>query len=159
MPVRLRVPYWATRGVTVWINGKQQEVSAAPSSYLMLDRTWNDGDKIQVAMPMSLHLAPLPDELTMQAAMYGPLVLAGRLGSKGLTHDLIYGPLGPDEARTIPVPVLVGSGDSPDWVEPVPGQTLAFQTEGQRNRIDLVPFYQLYDERYTVYWKVNPKSA
>jgi len=159
MPVRVRVPYWATRGVRVSINGKQQEVSAAPSSYLTLDRTWSDGDGIQVAMPMSLHLAALPDDPTTQAAMYGPLVLAGRLGAKGLTHDLIYGPLGPDEARAIPVPSLTGSGDSPDWVEPVKGQTLAFQTVGQRSQIDLMPFYQLSDERYTAYWKVNRKSA
>jgi hypothetical protein len=153
------VPYWATRGVAVSINGKKQELTAAPSSYLTLDRTWNDGDKIQVSMPMSLHLAPLPDEPTMQAAMYGPLVLAGRLGSKGLTHDLMYGPLGPDEARAIPVPAITGGGDTPDWVEPAKGQRLAFQTTGQRGAIDLVPFYQLFDERYTVYWKVNQKSA
>jgi len=124
-----------------------------------LDRTWNDGDKVQVSMPMNLHLASLPDEPTMQAVMYGPLVLAGRLGSKGLTRDLIYGPLGPDEARTIPVPELMGSGNSPDCVEPVKGQALAFQTVGQRNQIDLVPLHQLYDERYTVYWKVGQKSA
>ena len=159
MPVHVRVPYWATAGMTVSINGKKQEVATTPSSYLTLDRTWNDGDKIQVSIPMSLHLAPLADDSSMQAAMYGPLVLAGRLGSKGLTRDLIYGPLGPDEARAIPVPALTGSGDSPDWVEPVKGQTLAFQTVGQRTQIDLVPFYQLYDERYTAYWKVNRKSA
>lgn len=159
MPLHVRVPYWATSGVTVSINGKKQEVAATPSSYLTLDRTWNDGDKIQVAIPMSLHLAPLPDEPTTQAAMYGPLVLAGRLGSRGLMEDHIYGPLGPDEARALPVPALVGSVDTPDWVEPVKGQTLAFQTAGQTETIDLAPLYQNYDERYTVYWKVNKKSA
>lgn len=159
MPVHLRVPYWATQGVTVSINGKKQEVSAKPSSYLTLDRAWNDGDKIEVAMPMSLHLAPLPDEPTTQAAMYGPLVLAGRLGSRGLLEDHIYGPLGPDEARAIPVPALTGSGDTPDWVEQVKGQTLAFQTAGQKETLDLAPLYQNYDERYTVYWKVNKKNA
>lgn len=159
MPVHVRVPYWATSGVTVSINGKKQEVAAKPSSYLTLDRTWNDGDKIEVAMPMSLHLAPLPDEPTTQAAMYGPLVLAGRLGSRGLMEDHIYGPLGPDEARAVPVPALTGSGDAPDWVEQVKGQTLAFQTAGQKETIDLAPLYQNYDERYTVYWKVNKKSA
>lgn len=159
MPVHVRVPYWATRGVTVSVNGKKQDVDAKPSSYFTVERTWNDGDKIEVAMPMSLHLAPLPDEPTTQAAMYGPLVLAGRLGSRGLIEDHIYGPLGPDEARAIPVPALTGSGDSPDWVEQVKGQTLAFQTAGQKETIDLAPLYQNYDERYTVYWKVNKKTA
>ena len=159
MPVHVRVPYWATNGVTVSINGKKQEVSAKPSSYLTLDRMWSDGDKVELAMPMSLHLAPLPDEPTTQAAMYGPLVLAGRLGSRGLMEDHIYGPLGPDESRAIPVPMLSGSGDTPDWVEQVKGQTLAFQTAGQKESIDLAPLYQNYDERYTVYWKVNKKSV
>jgi uncharacterized protein len=159
MALHVRVPYWATNGVTVSINGKKQEVAAKPSSYLTFDQTWNDGDKVEVAMPMSLHLAPLPDEPTTQAAMYGPLVLAGRLGSRGLMEDHIYGPLGPDEARAISVPALTGSGDTPDWVEQVKGQTLAFQTAGQKEAIDIAPLYQNYDERYTVYWKVNKKSA
>ena len=159
MPLHARVPYWAMQGATVSINGKKQEVAAKPSSYLTLDRTWNDGDKIEVAMPMSLHLAPLPDEPTTQAAMYGPLVLAGRLGSRGLMEDHIYGPSGPDEARAIPVPALIGSGDTPDWVEQVKGQALAFQTAGQKKTIEMAPLYQNYDERYTVYWKVNKKSA
>ena len=159
MPLHARVPYWAMQGATVSINGKKQEVAAKPSSYLTLDRTWNDGDKIEVAMPMSLHFAPLPDEPTTQAAMYGPLVLAGRLGSRGLMEDHIYGPSGPDEARAIPVPALIGSGDTPDWVEQVKGQALAFQTAGQKETIEMAPLYQNYDERYTVYWKVNKKSA
>src|SRR5207237_695917 len=159
MPVHVRVPYWATRGVTVSISGKRQDVTATPSSYFTLDRTWNDGDKIQVAMPMSLHLARLPDDPTTQAAMYGPLVLAGRLGTKGLEHDYIYGPLGPDEARAVPVQPLTGSVDAPDWLEQVKGQTLSFQTVGQKSTTDISPFYQVNDERYTVYWKVNQKSA
>jgi DUF1680 family protein len=158
MPVHIRVPYWATRGVRIAINGKKQDIAATPSSYLMLDRTWNDGDKIKVEMPMSVHFAPLPDDPTMQAAMYGPLVLAGKLGTKELTHELAYGPLGPDEARTIPVPPIVASGDSLDWVEPVKGKALAFRTVGQTAGMELVPFYQLFDERYTVYWKVSRKS-
>ncbi|HYL85647.1 MAG TPA: beta-L-arabinofuranosidase domain-containing protein [Candidatus Angelobacter sp.] len=159
MAVHLRVPYWATNGMTVSINGKKQDVAATPSSYLIVDRTWNDGDKVQVTMPMSLHVAPLPDDPTMQAAMYGPLVLAGRLGTRGLVHERMYGPLVPDDARAIPVADLTNSSKSGDWVEPVKGQTLAFQTAGQRNTIDIIPFYRLYDERYTVYWKVAGKTA
>ena len=76
-----------------------------------------------------------------------------------LTHEHIYGPLGPDEAKDISVPPLTGSVDAPDWVEQVKGQPLAFQTVGQKSEIDVSPFYQVNDERYTVYWKVNRKSA
>ncbi len=67
---------------------------------------------------------------------------------------------GPANFRAaIPVPPLIGSGDASDWLEQVKGQMLAFKTAGQKETIDLVPFYQVYDERYTVYWKVNRKSA
>jgi DUF1680 family protein len=159
LPVHIRVPYWATHGLAVWINDKKQEVAATPSSYIALDRVWNDGDKIRISMPMSLHVAPLQDEPTTQAAMYGPLVLAGRLGSKGLTQELIYGPLGPDEARTTPVPAILASGDSAEWLEPVKGQNVTFQTVGQKTGFDLVPLYQIFDERYTVYWKVQRTQA
>jgi uncharacterized protein len=157
MAIHIRVPYWATRGVVVSINGKKQEVTATPSSYLTLDRTWKDGDKIQVSFPMSLHAAPTPDDSTLRAAMYGPLVLAGKLGKQDLTKDDIYGPLGPDEKKTIPVPAIAASGDSLNWVEASKGETLTFRTAGQPSSIGLVPLYKLFDERYTVYWKVNPK--
>jgi DUF1680 family protein len=159
MPLHIRVPYWATQGVTISVNGKKQDVGAQPSSYMTLNRTWNDGDKIQVALPMSLHVAPIPGDSTLRAAMYGPLVLAGRLGTKDLTKAEIYGPLGPDEKKTIPVPAIAGSGESADWMEPVKGQTLRFRTAGQASAVNLVPLYQLFDERYTVYWKVNRKTS
>jgi hypothetical protein len=107
---------------------------------------------------MSLHAAPTPDDSTIRAAMYGPVVLAGKLGKQDLTKDEIYGPLGPDEKKAIPVPAI-SAGDSVNWVEPVKGETLAFKTAGQSTGVDLVPLYKLFDERYTVYWKVNQKTA
>jgi uncharacterized protein len=159
MAIHIRVPYWATRGVTVSINGKRQELTATPSSYLTLNRTWKNDDKIHVSFPMSLHAAPTPDDSTLRAAMYGPLVLAGKLGTQDLTKDDIYGPLGPDEKKTIPVPAITATGDSLSWVEPVKGETLAFKTVGQSSSVNLVPLYKLFGERYTVYWKVNQKTT
>jgi uncharacterized protein len=159
MTIHIRVPYWATSGVTVSINGKKQDVTASPGSYLTFGRTWNNSDKIHVSFPMSLHVAPTPDDSTIRAAMYGPLVLAGKLGKKDLTKDEIYGPLGPDEKKTIPVPAISASGDSVNWVEPVKGDTLTFKTAGQSSSVGLVPLYKVFDERYTVYWKVNQKTA
>ncbi len=159
MPLHIRVPYWATNGVTVSVNRKKLEVTVTPSSYLTLERIWNTGDKIQIAIPMSLHLAPTPDDPTMQAAMFGPLVLAGRLASQGLTHDLTYGPMGPDDSRPIAVPEIVTAGSATDWLERVKGQPLSFRTVAQpTSTTDLIPLYQLFNERYTVYWKLSRKS-
>src|SRR5215813_14215557 len=162
MPLRIRVPYWATGGGTVKLNGRELESFAEPSSYLVLKRTWQDGDKVEVIMPMSLRVHAMPDNDTIQAVMYGPLVLAGRLGTEGLTREVLRAE--PTKIRQVPeykskpVPApefKVKSQDPKDWVEAVPSRPLEFHTVGQAQNIDLVPLYKVLDERYAVYWKVS----
>jgi len=41
-------------------------------------------------MPLTLHIDQAPDDKQVQAAMYGPLVLAVRQGFEGLTNSMIY---------------------------------------------------------------------
>jgi DUF1680 family protein len=69
----------------VSINGEPESATAAPSSYLPLHRVWKPGHEITVDMPLTLHIATTPGDKQVQAAMYGPLVLAVRLGTEGLT--------------------------------------------------------------------------
>src|SRR5579859_1067228 len=97
LALKIRIPYWATQGVMIKVNGEVQKIAATPSTYAELKRTWRDGDKIEVALPFSFHAAPLPDDSTLQAAMYGPLVLAAEMGREGLTKSMIYGDSGPDD--------------------------------------------------------------
>jgi uncharacterized protein len=161
LALQIRIPYWATSGVQIKLNDSLQHVTATPGSYLALDRKWQDGDKVEVSLPMSLHTAPLPDDDTLQAAMYGPLVLAGQMGKEGLTKEMIYGDPGPDDKKqqAIPMPQVNSTADPASWLEKVPGEGLRFQTVGQTETTHLVPLYKLLDERYSVYWKVNAKSA
>ena len=85
------------------INGEAVPVFSSPSSYLTVTRSWKDGDRIELSLPMSLHVHPMPDDPTLQAMMYGPLVLAGRLGNQGLDSNIehpgvryrTHGPAGP----------------------------------------------------------------
>jgi len=158
VPIHIRVPEWATGGFMVGINAVKQDVAAPPGSYVTLVRAWQDTDTIHVRFPMSLRAAPIPDDPSLQAVMYGPLALAGRLGTEGLTREMIYGPLGPDAARRIPVPPLTISGDAVgSWIEPVQGVPLAFRTRGQATDIRLIPLYRIQNERYTVYWRTTRK--
>ncbi|HSB11251.1 MAG TPA: beta-L-arabinofuranosidase domain-containing protein [Blastocatellia bacterium] len=161
MPLRIRVPYWATSGGTVKLNGRELESFAEPSSYFVLNRTWQDGDKVEVKMPMSLHIHSMPDDQSVQAIMYGPLVLVGRLGAEGLTKESMRAE--PTAIRQVPrylgkaVPApefKTKSEDPRDWIEPASGRPLEFKTVGQAQNVTLVPFYKLMDERYAVYWKV-----
>lgn len=76
--MKLRVPYWATEGMNVKVNGAKVEVDAAVSSYATLEGI-KSGDVIEVTIPWSLHLDNTPDKLgssTVSSIMYGPLVMA-----------------------------------------------------------------------------------
>ena len=159
--IHLRIPYWATRGGTVRVNGEALAAFSSPSSYFTLRRTWRDGDRVELSSPMSLHSHPMPDDPTLQAVMYGPLVLAGRLGNGGLTEALIYpGYDTAPEGQPIPVPAISNNPKDPSgWVEPISGQPLTFGSQGQSESITLVPLYRLFDERYAVYWKTTSKSV
>jgi DUF1680 family protein len=157
--VKVRIPYWATKEVTVRINGHAEDVHATPSTYVTLERTWRDGDKVEVRLPMSMHTCAAPDDATVQAAMYGPLVLAGGMGREGLDEKKIYGPNGPwddHDHKNFPMPELkAASGRAGDAVRRVSGGDLRFETTGASSTMQLKPLYQVLDERYTVYWKVN----
>lgn len=166
MAVRVRVPYWATRGGSAELNGRTLEAFAAPSSYLVLDRTWRDGDEVKVTMPMGLHVCAMPDDPTVQAFMYGPLVLAGRLGTEGLTPETLRAeptkPRAIPEYRSEPVavaPLKAGGNDPSSWIKPVQGKPLEFRTTGQERDVTLIPFNRVLDERYGIYWRVVRRKS
>jgi DUF1680 family protein len=163
MALRIRVPYWATAGGSASVNGKTLDAFAAPSSYLVVDRTWRDGDRVDLDLPMSLHTHAMPDDASVQAVLYGPLVLVGKLGTAGMTDSNRRAE--PTKPRTVPdyinpapvtAPVIRAPSDDPaSWIKPVPGSSLEFQTIRQQREIKLVPLHTLFDERYVVYWKVE----
>jgi len=85
----VRVPWWATKGVRVKVNGSVWggAAKAKPGSWLPIRRVWRDGDSVEMRMPMSLHLAPINDDPALCAVMYGPLALAGLVESWPLPAD------------------------------------------------------------------------
>jgi uncharacterized protein len=156
--VKVRVPYWATQGVSVQVNGEPVEVDAAPGSYLSLDRTWNDGDTTAIAMPMALHAHPMPDDPDLMAFMYGPLVLAGITApdDTGLPHIIPPGGGFPDGDREDNHDYFLGDPENLDaWFKPVPGESLTFHAKGQARDYTFIPFHRITGERYGVYWVVT----
>ena len=156
MPLNIRIPWWATSGGMIKVNGSALPAFASPGSYLTLNRSWKDGDRVEVRLPMTLRMETLPGDDTQQAAMYGPLVLAGRLGAEGLTKEMFYAQFSPGpHAEPIPAPVITTSLKDPvGWLKPVFGDPLTFQTAGQEKQLSLIPLYKLFGERYAVYWKM-----
>jgi len=158
--LKVRYPSWATAGITLTVNGRPQPVTAAPGSYLTLEREWKTGDTVQLRLPMTLHMEALPDNPHIQALMYGPVVLAGDLGIEGLEGVKRYGPSAPPMGRvsSINVPTFVANSpaDVIARVKPVAGKPLTFQTSGlgKPNDVTLIPLYKTFVPRYTVYWTV-----
>ena len=149
MALHLHVPYWAD-GYRVSVNGKPVSVAAKPTSYAVVRRVWKDGDTVRVVTPMRLHTQAMPDDPSMQAVMYGPLVLAGVMdAATPLTPDQ------QDDGRA-----ARGVADPATWLKPVPGQPLTFRTVGQAHDVTFVPLYKIMDQKFGVYWSVvTPGSA
>ena len=152
LTVQVRYPYWAQNGIVVRINGKNKYVHQKPGSFVEVERTWKTGDKLEVNIPFSLRLEPMPDDSNRVAVMYGPLVLAGDLGpvKDSTSKDAMY------------VPVLMTGNRNPSaWMRPVEGKPNTFTTVnvGRPRDIIMKPFYSTYDRRYSVYWDLFNEAA
>jgi len=155
--LNLRIPYWA-QGGSVKLNGAALQAFSSPSSYLTLNRVWKAGDKIELNLPMGLHVDSMPDDQSMQAMMYGPLVLAGRFDA--VSKEMLYGDYEPKPDDQYKVAEIVADANKPTaWVEVDNRQPLTFSAVGQSKPISLVPLYQIINQRYAVYWKVNTKPV
>jgi DUF1680 family protein len=157
MPVHIRIPYWVGPDASVKVNGVDVGAVPSPGSYFTIARTWESGDRIEIHLPMYLHKEVMPDEPTMQAFLYGPQVLAAKLGTEGLSKDLIIGTQGPDvQKNPLQTPPLTGAGtDLSTWLKPVSGESLTFRTAASGRQLEFVPLDRLFGERYSVYWQVS----
>ena len=78
--LKLRVPYWATEGFDVKLNGKSIATHYQPCSYVEIPaRKWTEKDVVEVTMPFTRHIDFGPDKMDghwVGAFMNGPLVMA-----------------------------------------------------------------------------------
>lgn len=158
--LNLRIPRWIAPGARLRLNGQTLDVFASPGSYLTLKREWHDGDSIELDLPMQLYTETLPGDDDQRALLYGPLVLAARLGSQGLTHDMQY--CGYDaapkpEPKPWPAPrVTAAKITEPTWLRVLSAQELRFEAITREGNVAVVPLNQVHGERYAVYWQVEP---
>lgn len=161
--LKIRHPSWAGRGMSVTVNGAPVPVPGPAGSYATIDREWKTGDVVDARVPMTLRLEAMPDDPTVVAVLYGPILLAGDLGSAGLDAARRYGPSAPPLARvqTVEVPVFVATHERLlASIAPVSGSPLTFKSAGigQPGDVTLVPLYKAHNIRYTAYWKVTPQE-
>jgi uncharacterized protein len=160
--LQLRVPYWATHGISVKMNGHVVAAVAGPSTYLTIERTWRSGDRLEIELPMSLHSHPMPDDESTEALMYGPLVLAGDLGTERLTRVMRYGDMKGGHTcqdDPVPAPSLTYTGSLDAWVKKDEKRPLIFRTAGQPQNVTLLPLHRVLAQRYAVYWQVRHMNS
>jgi len=74
--VYLRIPAWAGAKTIVSVNGSRAEGEVTPGKFMALQRTWKDGDRIEVEFHMPLYLEAVDSENpNLVALMRGPLAM------------------------------------------------------------------------------------
>ncbi len=85
-PLYLRIPAWAS-GSTVNINGEAQTVAEAAGKYIRLERQWNNGDKVELTLPMTVSSQVWQQNKASVSVNYGPLTLSLKIDENFEQHD------------------------------------------------------------------------
>ena len=126
-----------------------------PSSYVSITRAWKAGDVIELTMPKALRLEPTPDDRTVAAIMWGPLVLAADLGPRREKAE---------RSEAIAAALVAGGRPVEEWLHPAGGRAGDFRAAGVARRLatpnesptdlTLAPFYRTHGRTYSVYFDV-----
>lgn len=168
MKVSFRCPEWIDKSkVNFAVNGKKAEATLT-DGYYTIERKWQDGDAIEMTLPMTLRAVQLPDKSSYYSFMYGPIVLAADMGKERLDGQFADDSRGGHIASgpQLPLqnmPVIVGEENnllsnlkkvSPDKLEFALTGVYPSRYEGMK----LKPFYQTHECRYMIYWELVSKE-
>jgi DUF1680 family protein len=126
----LRIPAWAEGNPLVSVNGQRISSPVQAGSFAAIRRTWKDGDRIELELPMPLRLEAVDEQHpNLVALSRGPQVL----------HAIS------DARPTFERAELLRAQESSDKR----GDSAALATDG--TRIILCPFANIGDEGYNTY--------
>ena len=134
MPIKVRVPCWLRRTMEVRINGTLQPRINTPGTYVKYNTTWSGSGTVEIIMPQSLWFERAPDDTTIGGALFGTQLLAGRYGTNNLSAT----------------PTLTAN-----TVAKVQDTLLSFTATANPATVGLIPYYRMYGERYSVYWRLS----
>lgn len=165
--LRVRVPAWLkSGGFSIRVNDEKPFSTALPvTGYAEIEREWRDGDRVEIALPMTTTVERLPDGSDYVAVLHGPIVLAAKIAGEPLT-DLVAndsrmghrteGPMLPMDRA----PMLVGDpAHFAEQIVPVKDKPMTFTAAGlirpmEQNNLELIPFFRVHDSRYMMYWRI-----
>jgi uncharacterized protein len=126
----IRIPSWATPDPVLSVNGTRVSDSAQPGTFAAIRRTWKDGDRVELELPMPLHIEAVDaNHPKLVALMRGPLVLFAVADSQ------------PSFDRNTLLQAKPTNNVSGDW--------LADSVDG--SRVTMRPFMNIDKESYSTY--------
>jgi DUF1680 family protein len=136
--LRLRVPGWS-KGMTVKVNGQAQAAAIRAGEWAIIDREWQSGDAVEVAIPLHFRRVPIDEQHPNRIAIVrGPVVYGQEDPHKWLS-DI---PLNDEELDRLMKPLPTNRAIFQIGNEPVVQQRNAFR-----------PFYTFNElERYRMYF-------
>jgi DUF1680 family protein len=164
--LHFRIPTWLTGVAEVKVNGIKVSEQPSPGTFLPLVRKWNNGDIIDLLLPLKLRVRPSADDPATLSFFYGPVLLAGKLGRAAMPASDIGDNMAHSDDAAWPVPAL--ECETPEKpvlkIKSDAGAPMTF-TAHMVNPIDLkpvaiplAPLYRVHHQRYAVYWKVLTPS-
>ena len=154
----VRKPSWSPEAVLT-LNGRTIAPETDSAGYWVVREPWSGTDTLKIGFSPRITAEKLPGSERYSALLYGPYVLAGRMGKDSLPASFWRG-IDNGANNVIPMPErtfvpwtaetiashVVKTGDDP----------LTFGFEGKVFRgIGIEPFYRIHFERYTIYWPVK----
>jgi len=84
-PLRLRVPGWCEQN-NITINGRQEAVSSVDPGWLLLDRSWKDGDQVRLKLAMNISVKVWEINGKAVSVNRGPLTYSLKIGERWERH-------------------------------------------------------------------------
>jgi len=126
----IRIPAWAGPNPLLSVNGKRVSQPPQPGTFAAIQRTWKDGDRVEIELPMPLRLEVVDaNHPNLVALLHGPLVLFAVADSQ------------PSFDRKALLEAHPTSTSSGDW--------LATSVDG--NAVTMRPFMNIDRESYSAY--------
>ena len=150
--IKVRVPAWA-KTMDIKINGKKLSFKKDDKGFATMKRIWNDGDRIDIKFGIDFEFVELPGNPSKRSLRYGPIVLAGRLGTEGMeTPAPVSNPELYNDYYTYDyhIPENLPTSLNIKKLKKLDG--LKWETE---QGVIVEPLYDVHNERYVVYWDVE----
>lgn len=85
-PYYIRIPNWCNQA-SVLVNGKKVQQAFKAGSYVKIERTWNDGDKITLTLPMELSITKWKENKGSISINRGPLTYSLKIQEQYIKKD------------------------------------------------------------------------